>query len=86
MVTPTSGKATLALILGVVSIIGGGCLLLPAVATVVVGHLATRETRTGQRAGHGLAVTALVLGYLCLAGWLVVGAMVAISAIMPPPE
>nr|MDT0658044.1 DUF4190 domain-containing protein [Micromonospora sp. DSM 115978] len=84
--TPTSGKATLALILGVVSIIGGGCLLLPAVATVVVGHMATRETRTGQRAGHGLAVTALVLGYLCLAGWAAFGTMMLIGAITPPPQ
>jgi hypothetical protein len=66
LIRPTSGLATAAMILGVASLFSCGLTSIPAIVT---GHLATGETKTGERAGHGMAVAGLILGYLCAGGW-----------------
>lgn len=63
---PTSGAATLSLILG---IIGWTVMpLLGALGAVIAGHIARREIRAagGQLGGNGLATAGLILGYLQL--------------------
>lgn len=66
---PTSGLAVASLILGIVSIGGGACLAVPPFLAVLLGHMATRETRSGRRGGHGMAVAGLILGYVGVAAW-----------------
>lgn len=64
-VRPTSGLAVASLVSGLIGIAGGCCLFgLPCILAVVLGHMATRETRTGERGGHGMAIAGLILGYL----------------------
>jgi hypothetical protein len=77
---PTSGLAVGALVAGLFGVLGGWCLCgLPCIAAVVLGHMATRETRTGARGGHGMAVAGLILGYvfvvpaIVLTFWVVLG-------------
>lgn len=65
-VRPTSGTATASMIFGIAGILLF-CLVVPSLVAVVLGHSAIRDTRTGRLAGHGQAVTGLILG------WVVVG-------------
>jgi hypothetical protein len=78
---PTSGKATAALIMGIVSVLGGACLVIPPFVAVGLGHLARRETRTGQRGGNGMAVAGLIMGYLGVVAWLLFGLQLMIGLI-----
>jgi hypothetical protein len=64
---PTSGMAVASLIMGLLSVGGGFCLIIPPALAVVFGHIARGDTRDGYRGGNGLALTGLILGYLCLA-------------------
>jgi DMSO/TMAO reductase YedYZ heme-binding membrane subunit len=54
-----------ATVMGVLGILS----LLPPVAAVVLGHMAIRQTRNGQRRGRILAIAAVALGYLHIAMW-----------------
>jgi membrane associated rhomboid family serine protease len=80
---PTSGLAVASGIAGIISALGGCFLVLPPFAAVILGHMATRETRTGERGGHGWAITGLITGYLFVVpmilavGWLLLGLMFA---------
>ena len=78
---PTSGLATASLVFGLISIMGGTCLIFPPFLAVWFGHGATRETRTGKRGGHGMAVTGLILGYIGAVGWIVLALMMGIGMI-----
>jgi uncharacterized membrane protein YhaH (DUF805 family) len=53
------------MVMGVLGILS----LLPPAAAVVLGHLAIRRTRDGQRRGRVLAIAAVALGYLHVAMW-----------------
>lgn len=65
---PTSGLATASLVLGILGMAGGWLLLgLPCLAAIILGHMANKETGTGQRPGHALTVAGLMLGYLAIA-------------------
>lgn len=60
---PTSGLALAALITGAAGVVL--CFtVLPSIAAVVLGHLAVKDTRSGERAGRGMAIAGLVLGYV----------------------
>jgi Domain of unknown function (DUF4190) len=64
---PTSGLAVAALVCGIVGVAGGFCLFgVPPIVAVVLGHLGVRETRRDGRAGHGMALAGLILGYVAL--------------------
>jgi len=66
---PTSGLAIGAMICGIAEIFTLGLAAIPA---VILGHLARAQIRqTGER-GDGMAIAGLVLGYLGIAGWLLV--------------
>jgi hypothetical protein len=64
---PTNGKATAAMILGLLIFIAGFFTGIPA---VILGHMALNEINTsgGTQGGRGQAITGLVLGYLSIAG------------------
>lgn len=52
-VVPTSGNATASLVFGVIGMLGGFLICgIPCLLAVLFGHLALRETKTGQRGGH----------------------------------
>ncbi len=66
---PTSGLAIGAMICGIAEIFTLGFAAIPA---VILGHLARAQIkRTGER-GDGMAIAGLVLGYLGIAGWLLI--------------
>jgi hypothetical protein len=66
---PTNGLAIGSMICGIAEIFTLGFAAIPA---VILGHLARGQIkRTGER-GDGMAIAGLVLGYLGLAGWLLV--------------
>jgi hypothetical protein len=66
---PTSGLAIGAMICGISEIFTLGFAAIPA---VILGHLARAQIRqTGER-GDGMAIAGLVLGYLGIAGWVLV--------------
>ncbi|WP_324650351.1 DUF4190 domain-containing protein [Georgenia sp. H159] len=58
--------AVTAMVLGVVGVVVPGVCLV----AVALGHLALRRLRTSYEGGRGLAVAALVLGYVTTAIWL----------------
>lgn len=71
---PTSGTATAAMIMGVIGVLGGWCMFgLPCFIAVLLGHAAMKETKTGARGGHGMAVAGLILGYPFAVMWAILG-------------
>lgn len=63
---PTNGKATGALVCGVLCVFTGGITGIPA---VVLGHMARGEIRRTGEQGDGFALAGLILGWLSVAGW-----------------
>ncbi|MDT0434117.1 MULTISPECIES: DUF1707 and DUF4190 domain-containing protein [Streptomyces] len=63
---PTNGKAVGAVVCGGLTVFTGGLTALPA---IVLGHSARAEIRRTGENGDGLAVTGLVLGWVSVAGW-----------------
>lgn len=80
-VVPTSGTATAAMICGIGSLISCGIL---GIVAVILGHVAMRETRSGARGGHGMAVTGLILGYLTVLPWAIFWIMLLVGAVSVP--
>ena len=79
-VRPTSGTAVASMILGIVGVLGGWCVFgLPSFIAVFLGHVALKETATGQRGGHGMAIAGLILGYPFAILWAIAGISGAIS-------
>jgi hypothetical protein len=66
---PSSGTAVVSLVCG---ILGFFTCALTSIVAVITGHLAMRETRSGQVGGRGMAVAGLVLGYLVLIPGLII--------------
>jgi hypothetical protein len=66
---PTNGLAIGSMVCGIAEIFTLGFAAIPA---VILGHLARGQIkRTGER-GDGMAIAGLILGYLGIAGWLLV--------------
>lgn len=67
------------MVCGIASVIMGW-LLLPQFAAIVTGHMALKR----EPGGRGMAITGLVLGYLCLLGygvfWLLLIVGIAVSS------
>lgn len=68
----TNGLAIAALVLGIL-----GFALLP----VILGHVALRQTRARGEAGTGVAIVGLVLGYLALAVYAVLGILLVVGLV-----
>jgi len=69
---PTNGLAIATLVLGIL-----GFALLP----VILGHVALGQIRRRGEAGTGLAIAGLVLGYLALAGYIVLGILLIVAVV-----
>lgn len=69
---PTSGLAITSLVCGILYVCGVGSLM-----AVIFGHIGLGQTRRGERAGGGLAIAGLVLGYLGLLGTVAMGIALA---------
>jgi Domain of unknown function (DUF4190)/Domain of unknown function (DUF1707) len=66
---PTNGLAIGSMVCGLAEIFTFGFAAIPA---VILGHLARGQIkRTGER-GDGMAIAGLILGYLGIAGWLLI--------------
>ncbi|WP_217183723.1 DUF4190 domain-containing protein [Streptomyces sp. AC495_CC817] len=63
---PTNGLAIATLVLGICGF---------AIVPVIMGHIALRQIRERGDAGSGLAIAGLILGYIALAGYIVIGIM-----------
>lgn len=62
---PTSGLATASMVLGIIGLLVGWCSFgIPSIIAVFLGHAALKETKTGVRGGHGMAIAGLILGYI----------------------
>lgn len=81
-VVPTSGMAVASLILGLLGLSGVCCwpLVILSVIGVLCGHLALGETRSGVKAGNGLAVAGLIVSYLTVLPTVVLIIMAAMGA------
>lgn len=64
MLPQPKGLSIASLVCGIVSVMLG-FIMIPQIAAVITGHLGLRR----EPAGKGLAITGLVLGYLCLLGY-----------------
>lgn len=85
LVRPTSGLATASMVLGILGLLLSWCTLgVPSIAAVVLGHMSRKQTRTGERAGHGQGTAGLILGYIVFIPGLVVTIMVVIGAASSP--
>lgn len=81
LVRPTSGLATASMVLGIIGFLGGWCLFgIPCFLAVLFGHLALKETKTGERGGHGQAITGLILGYVLAVPWLILSIILVLGA------
>lgn len=79
--TPTSGTAVFALVAGLGSFVTCG---LSGVLAIIFGHAAMKETKTGRRGGHGMAVAGLVLGYVTAIPWLLFFVMMLLGVVAAP--
>jgi hypothetical protein len=64
---PTSNWSVASLVLGIAGFLFGWCAHgLPSLLAIIFGHMGLNETKTCAKSGKGMAVTGLVLGYVCL--------------------
>lgn len=81
---PTSPWSVVSLVFGIISVLGGFCLLgIPCVAAVITGHAGLIDARNGK-GGRGLALAGLVMGYLFVIPAVIIIAMGGIGAVLPP--
>lgn len=79
--TETSGWAIFSLIAGVLAWLG--VFGLGGIAAVIAGHIAKNQIRSGggRISGDGMATVGLVLGYVNIAISLIVGCLIALTAL-----
>jgi hypothetical protein len=75
---PTNGKAVGSMVCGVLTTMTMGLTGVPA---VILGHTARAEIRRTGEGGDGFAMAGLVLGWLSVAGWAVVLAILFLAAV-----
>lgn len=62
---PSSGLATASMVMGILGLVMGCCSFgIFSILAVIFGHMATAETKSGAKQGHGMAVAGLVMGYV----------------------
>jgi hypothetical protein len=65
---PTSGAAVTSLVLGILGLVTGCCSFgLFSVLAVIFGHVSLNETKNNMKAGRGMGIAGLVMGYVALA-------------------
>ncbi|SHI46497.1 protein of unknown function [Rubritalea squalenifaciens DSM 18772] len=61
----TSGMAITAMVLGIISVLSFGMLILPQILAVVFGHIGMSQCKNDPNMdGNGLAIAGLVMGYI----------------------
>lgn len=75
----TNGKAVASMVCGILCVVTGGLTGLPA---VILGHQAQSEIRRTGEGGDGFAVTGLVLGWLSVAAWVLIGGLIGLVAVL----
>ncbi|MFF8969747.1 DUF4190 domain-containing protein [Streptomyces sp. NPDC014995] len=75
---PTNGKAVGSMVCGVLTTMTMGLTGVPA---VILGHTARAEIRRTGEGGDGFAMAGLVLGWLSVAGWAVILAILFLAAV-----
>lgn len=61
----TSTMAVVSMILGILGFLSMCCSFgVPSMLAVILGHAALKETSSGEKDGHAMAITGLVLGYI----------------------
>jgi hypothetical protein len=61
----TSGLAVASLVLGILGVVSSCCSFgIFSILAIIFGHVGLVETRRGAKAGQGMAVAGLVLGYV----------------------
>ena len=61
----TNGKATWALVLGIISVLC--CGLLAGIPAIILGNMAKKEIDAGQGSGRGMAQAGFILGIISVA-------------------
>lgn len=62
---PSSGLATASMVMGILGLVMGCCSFgIFSLLAIIFGHMATGETKSGAKQGHGMAVAGLVMGYV----------------------
>ncbi len=78
---PTSTAAVASLIFGILGLLAGCCTFgIFSVAAVVCGHIARTETKNGQKAGDGMAIGGLIMGYLLVVPMILLSIYVVMGA------
>jgi hypothetical protein len=64
----TNTWAVASLVLGIVTVVGGFCLVVPPLLAIIFAFLAmrTNTSPSGQSSGQGMAVAGLILGIIGL--------------------
>ena len=68
---PTNSLAVVSLVSAILSWIL--CPFVGAVVAVITGHIARNQIRRTGEAGDGVALAGLIIGYLHLAAWVIIG-------------
>jgi len=56
------------MIMGILSLIGGTCLIVPPILAVIFGHVAVSACKKDPLLdGKGMAIAGLAMGWICLA-------------------
>ncbi|HRE80334.1 MAG TPA: DUF4190 domain-containing protein [Opitutaceae bacterium] len=78
----TPGLAVAALVLGIVSLVGGSILVVPAILAIVFGHISYgRIKKDASLTGEGLALAGFVLGYVSIVVGLLMAGLLAAMAV-----
>ncbi|CAA6676359.1 MULTISPECIES: DUF4190 domain-containing protein [unclassified Lentimonas] len=72
----TSGLAITSMIMGIISLIGGAFFLFPPILAIIFGHISLSSIRNNPSVGgRGMGVAGLVMGYICIVMFVLVGLM-----------
>lgn len=74
------GLSIASMICGIISVLGGVMILIPTILAIVFGHVSLSQiNRNKGRAGRGMSIAGLVMGYVSLVGIPVVGLLAAMA-------
>lgn len=84
---PTSGLATASMVMGILGLVVGCCSFgIFSLLAVIFGHMATGETKSGAKQGHGMAIAGLVMGYVVFLPALAFSVLVGFSWVLGVAE
>lgn len=68
----TSGMSVASLVLGILSVLGTGIVIIPPLLAVIFGHIGVSACNHNPNLdGKGLGIAGLIMGWICLAGWII---------------